>query len=46
MMRLLLRVMGRVIGKPNCHLGSIKLSVFFNHVHVEFFTITIPVLLR
>ena len=28
MMRLLLTVMGRVTGKPNCHLGGSKLSAF------------------
>ena len=32
-MKLLLRVMGRVIGKPNCHLDSIK--YYFNQVHID-----------
>ena len=45
-MRLLLAVMGRVIGKPNCHLTSIKLSVFLTMFMLNFVTVTIPVLFR
>ena len=45
-MRLLLTVMRRVIGKPNCHLTSIKLSAFLTMFMLNFVTVTIPVLFR
>ena len=45
-MRLLLTVMGRVIGKPNCCLTSIKLSAFLTMFMLNFVTVTIPVLFR
>ena len=45
-MRLLLIVTGRVIGKPNCHLTSIKLSAFLTMFMLNFVTVTIPVLFR
>ena len=44
--RLLLTVMGRVIGKPNCCLGSIKLSAFLTMFMLNFVTVTIPALFR
>ena len=37
--RLLLTVMGRVISKPNCHLGSIKLSTFLTMFMLNFVTV-------
>ena len=49
MTRLLLTVMGRMIGKPNCYLGSIKLSAFLTMFMLNFVTVTIvtiPVLFR
>ena len=45
-MRLLFTVMGRDIGKPNCHLTSIKLSTFLTMFMLNFVTVTIPVLFR
>ena len=45
-MRLLLTVMGRVIGKPNCCLTSIKLSAFLTMFMLNFVTVTILVLFR
>ena len=45
-MRLLLTVTGRVIGKPNCHPTSIKLSAFLTMFMLNFVTVTIPVLFR
>ena len=45
-MGLLLTVTGRVIGKPNCCLTSIKLSAFLTMFMLNFVTVTIPVLFR
>ena len=44
MMLLLLRLTWGVIGKPNCHLGSIKLSAFLTMCSLIFVTVTFPVL--
>ena len=34
------------IGKPNCHLTSIKLSAFLTMFMLNFVTVTIPVLFK
>ena len=44
MMRLLLTITGRMIGKPNCHLANIKLSAFLTVFMLNF--VSIPVLFR
>ena len=41
-MRLLLKRMMRMIGKPNCCLTSIKFSAFLAMFMLNFFTVTIP----
>ena len=45
-MRLLLTITGRMIGKPNCHLASIKLSDFLTMFMLNFVTVSITVLFR
>ena len=36
----------RMIGKPNCHLASIKLSAFLTMFMLNFVSVSIPVLFR